>query len=431
MKNIFLPSDLIRRINSFSSVFKYDNDYVNEFFLRSTFGSKDYINDTLSLHYCYSNTQMKKILRIVFIFLALSLLPIIILASILISIYFLITQRYELGITNSKFSKIAIIRYGPTFSKLNFLKRDGVIFYTDSIKYQHPEIKFSIYSQPLSVRLTGVLHITFYAIRDYLYLIDMLFRMFDNQKSFNYFMYIFPRIPAKVSYEYYLLNIICRLSPTTLYTGSKEDRYAMVDSRLTFANNTKLICIPHGMEYSIKMPMGLPGDVFYCYSEVSEKYFKKIYTYCEDKFVYDSKILSSMLSCGIKPSKTKRVVFFPQLREFNTNIYIMTELNKLDLNYFIKLHPNDSIDKYENLFNDLKIINSYGDAISNNVCLSCASTVLLEAIYNNSDSIALLVNDSNITKFDSYYPALHDASILRAYSFHDLSTILKNIMDPI
>ena len=68
----------------------------------------------------------------------------------------------------------------------------------------------------------------------------------------------------------------------------------------------------------------------------------------------------------------------------------------------------------------IKFIEDFNKAIQSNICISRKSTILLEAVYNQSKSIALLVDPQDKFEFENIFPALLDTRIYKCFSFEKL-----------
>lgn len=224
-------------------------------------------------------------------------------------------------------------------------------------------------------------------------------------------------------YFYLLKNIIARNKPVVLNTGNNLDRYAFVEEYLAKENNMKLICIPHGLEYGFKFPKCFTGDTFYGTSENAVQYLNKMYD--TDKFVFNKSVIKSIFSKGDELSQNvsdRKVVYFSEPREPWVNHQIISELipllTKNNLNLTLKLHPKDKKSDY--LKYNIEILDSIEDAIVNSICVARKSTILLEALYNNSLASAILLNSKDEALFYSF-PSLQNAKINVANSVEGLN----------
>jgi hypothetical protein len=220
-------------------------------------------------------------------------------------------------------------------------------------------------------------------------------------------------------------KLLKKAKPGVLYTGNKEDRFALIEKRLCNGNSIKTVCMPHGLEYAFKMPAGLVGNVFYCNSQYAKDYLEKLYRDHKTGFIFDRNVVSQMLSKNVKIKKEKRIVFFPESRDTEKNLAIIRFLKNMNIDFNVKLHVKDRLENYRPFIDETTLINDFDDAISNSICLARKSTVLLEAIYNHSIPIAVLVDDKDRAYFEFMLPALNDESIRKIYSFDELNNLLK------
>jgi len=423
-ENFLYNADLLAEINSKSDEIVESNDYVNEFFLyyiipfiEKSSQVKNQDKDKLVRRNNYGD-YLKSIFRAVYSFF------IIIFYVISLPLYILFRFRY-LDNNSIVARSLAVIRSPAACSKMEFLKKEGVIFYTDSLVYQTTEIRLNLYSQSLFTRLMGVGVIPWMGLKDFFALFVMASRHLGFVSAVNVIFYYRKRLSHKVSFEYYLDKLLKNAKPDVFYTGNKEDRFALIEKRLCNEYRLKMICIPHGLEYAFKMPAGLVGNVFYCNSQYAKDYLEKLYRNGKVRFVFDRSIVSEMLSRQVKIQKEKRIVFFPESREPEKNIAIIQFLRTQNINFYVKLHIKDSLDHYRPFIDESMLINSFNDAISNSICLARKSTVLLEALYNHSIPIAVLVDDKDRAYFKFMFPALNDESIRKVYSFEELKFSLK------
>ena len=98
----------------------------------------------------------------------------------------------------------------------------------------------------------------------------------------------------------------------------------------------------------------------------------------------------------------------------------------LNQTLYIKLHPLEKKSEYKDLIN-IKFIENFDEAIQSNICISRKSTILIEALYNNSKPIALLVDEQDKFDFTNSFPSLSDPSINKCFSFDPLINLIKKI----
>ena len=147
----------------------------------------------------------------------------------------------------------------------------------------------------------------------------------------------------------------------------------------------------------------------------------------ESKFVFDKNIIVRMLSRNIEAQYQKRIVFFPESREPEKNHTIIDFLKNQGIDFLVKLHGKDSLDNYKPLIDETCLIGDFDQAISNSICLARKSTILLEAVYNHSIPIAVLVDKKDRSYFEFMFPSLKDDSILKVYSFNELKSLVEKL----
>jgi hypothetical protein len=222
-----------------------------------------------------------------------------------------------------------------------------------------------------------------------------------------------------------LAKVIKMSAPNNLYTGNNLDRFAIVEEKIAKKFNIKLFCVPHGLEYGFKFPKVFTGDVFYTTSRNTSEFLNKLYGV--NKFIFSEDIIKT---CFIRNySKSKRiVVFFTESREICVNFEILSSIapvfEKNNIPFYVKLHPKDNAANYQKL--DLKFITNFDEAISNNICIARKSTILLEGIYNNSISIAILTNPKDISFFTKF-PSLQTSEIYKSTSMAELINLTLRI----
>lgn len=210
------------------------------------------------------------------------------------------------------------------------------------------------------------------------------------------------------------------------YTANNLDRFSVIEERVAASYHIKTFNIPHGIEYGFKFPKGFSCDVFYAYSEYSAGYLNQLYN--TNKFVYDESVVERMLKLDAQgESHPQYVVFFTEPREVNVNLDIVSALKPLmdkhGWTLYLKLHPTDKKSNYDSL--GCPYITDYTASLTGNICISRKSTILLEAIYNNSIPIAIITNEKDASIFKTF-PSLNSDKIIKRYNVEDLfQTILE------
>jgi hypothetical protein len=209
------------------------------------------------------------------------------------------------------------------------------------------------------------------------------------------------------------------------YTGNNLDRFAVIEEELAAKYKLKLICIPHGLEYGFKFPKCYTGDIFYATSIYAAKYFNNLYL--TKKFIFDYEIIKTIFLKNIKSKEESKVVFFTEPREPWINFKIIKELlpflKENNIKLYLKLHPKDIRKDYE--IKGVEILDDFNLSISNNICFARKSTILLEALYNNSKPAAVLLNSKDKSMFFSF-PSLQNNKIEQCLSIEEVGNWILN-----
>ena len=108
---------------------------------------------------------------------------------------------------------------------------------------------------------------------------------------------------------------------------------------------------------------------------------KKLYP--ERNFIYDSKFQKFIYSFNINDNNKSKIIYFTEGRNHIKDEKIINQLIKSKIDFYVKLHPLDSLSNYS-LISSVKLIHDYISAISNNICIARNSSILVESTYNNS-----------------------------------------------
>ena len=219
------------------------------------------------------------------------------------------------------------------------------------------------------------------------------------------------------------MNIFNYHSGVKFYSGERESRYGALAMAVSKIYKNYSIAIPHGMSYSYKYPLGLFGQKYYCTTLQESKYLNEIYN--ETKFIFDKDLMNIIYQAGLIKNINKKIVFFTEPRRPYVNLFIIENLTKiLDQTLYIKLHPLEDVKFYKN-YKNIVFINDFDQAIQSNICISRKSTILVEALYNQSISIALLVDKQDEYDYNNSFPSLLDPEINQCHSFKDLVYNIK------
>lgn len=425
--NELYTPEFLDEVNIYSDCMVEKNDYVNEFFLYFVIPKLQLIRQSgmqpptgagdLSYYWVFFKSSLHSV-YLVFISLFF---------AVAIPVHVLFNYRPSKTVLGQSQS-LAVVRSPAAFSKMIFLKREGIVFFADSLVYNSAEIGANLYSQNLFTRLIGLIITPWMALKDLFYLFKMTCSHLGFLSFARVLVYYRKRIPHKVLFEFYLGILLKNSNPNVLYTGNKEDRYSLVEKKLCKKQNIQLVCIPHGLEYAYKMPSGLAGDVFYCNSEITRSYFDSLYHREKNSFLFDRTVVSNMFSRNLVVGGAKEIIFFPESREPEKNLVIIQYLKNHCIDFRVKLHVKDNLDNYKPVINETSLIDDFDQAISNNICIARKSTVLLEAIYNQSIPIAVLSDSKDKAYFDFMFPSLHDEKIERVYSLDDLNSLIRRLM---
>lgn len=266
---------------------------------------------------------------------------------------------------------------------------------------------------------------TLSALRDIKYFLKDSKAMLGNGCCLALFSSYIKRIAHKAVYESCLHEVV-RLSPQAVfYTGDKDDRFALLQTRVCHRAKKQLFCLPHGLEYGFRFPGGLAGTTFYCFTPEAANFLNKLYH--EDKFVYSGSTVDKMY--GVRgenqpEDKVERICFFTEPREPEVNYLIIDELSERGVKFFLKLHPLESASYYSNRFPEVKQIEDLYDAMRSSVCIARKSTILLEASRGGAKAIASLVNDKDRAYVVKIFPSLCSKSIFKAFTFDELQELL-------
>jgi hypothetical protein len=213
-------------------------------------------------------------------------------------------------------------------------------------------------------------------------------------------------------------------SGQTFYSGERESRYGALAMKLSAINGNFGVAIPHGMAYSYNYPLGLFGHKYYCCVQREMEFLQEVYG--ESKFIFDQRVIHRIYTSTRIFSIEKKVVFFTEPRRWKVNLQILSNLtNHLNQTIYVKLHPMDLASRYQHI-PGLVFLKDFEEAISGNICLSRKSTILIEALYNNSYAIATLVDSQDNFDYYNVFPALADTRILQLTNFKQiLDTINK------
>ncbi|MFZ3129529.1 MAG: hypothetical protein WA125_00110 [Desulfosporosinus sp.] len=240
------------------------------------------------------------------------------------------------------------------------------------------------------------------------------------------FAYYSKRVVHTLLYSYMIDGYFAMREGDTFYTGNNLDRFAIIEEQTAKRYNIKTVCIPHGLEYGFKLPHCFTCDKFYTTSWQAAKHLNALYD--SEKFIYDEDIARQMFEVSSTKKEDRSIVFFTEPIEVYVNRRIIDELlplmEKEQMQLSIKLHPKDKKSDYAQYEGRVTFVEDLNEAVSYNICFSRKSTTLLEAVYNNSVSGAILTNAKDISVFNTF-PSLQDEKIKVFYSVPDLFEWIK------
>lgn len=351
-------------------------------------------------------------------------LIVVVASSLIIPALTLLKSRGRAKISSPAFS---IIRSPASFDKMRFLNDSGAVaFYYDDL-FQKKSSSSSMYSfGGMGERFFSLFVVPVMAVRDYFLILSESKRLLGGWYTAYVLYYFSKRIAHTANFAYHLNLIFKSGRVDKYYTGNKEDRFAILEMRLCQKYSISSVCVPHGIEYAFKTPAGLAGDIFYCTTEYARKHLSELYA-TDGKFVYDEEVARNMFSRGRSVEPIDEIVFFPESRDVGVNISILDYLVGMDYKISVKLHPKDNLEHYNKYAGRVVFVSDFSSSISNKICLARKSTVLVEAIYNNSIAIAILADPRDRAYVERMLPALTDSQIKKVYSFDELSCVLAEV----
>lgn len=331
-----------------------------------------------------------------------------------------------IGCNNDQLEKISIVRSKAAYSKLASVAESfSITLVSEDIVYQNNKLKsifsFLSFGQCL-LALVRAIGPTF---KDFGRIVKELETVFGPKVAAKLIYHYSSRIALKCTFEQLLTALIKNKFFSEIVTGNKEDRFAMTEKRLCASHGIHLTCIPHGLEYSYQFPSGIAGDVFYCTSDKAKSVLSKLYP--TTRFIYDESLQRLMYrisgkSIG-KVGKERGIVFFTESRDIDVNRKIIDDLNFMGLKFSVRLHPKDSKNNYLDklvFFED-----NYNAAICNSICIGRKSTVLIEAICNDSISIAYLINAKDRYYVSEIFPSLSSNNIRKCVDKDSLAQVIS------
>ncbi|WP_156509973.1 hypothetical protein [Marinobacter sp. LQ44] len=265
----------------------------------------------------------------------------------------------------------------------------------------------------------------FHALRDIQNFLKDGRVMLGNSCTLALFPGYVKRIAHKAVYESCLDEVV-RLSPRAVfYTGDKDDRFALLQTRVCSREKKELVCLPHGLEYGFRFPGGLAGTTFYCFTPEAASFLNRLYD--EDKFLYVGSVVDAMYGVDSESKFSEpieRVCFFTEPRDPEVNYQTIKELTERGVTVFVKLHPLEAASDYKHRFPNVEQIEDLDEAMRSSVCIARKSTILLEASRRGVKAVASLVSDKDRVYVMRIFPSLCSENIFKAFTFDELQELL-------
>lgn len=320
--------------------------------------------------------------------------------------------------------EFSLIHSKTSYNKLHNVLNENILYYYDSYKLDLPDDKrhYSFYSilgrKDLIKNIFVLPFETIILFRKTFISSKKLLGFNGAILSMNFFA---KRIPHFILIKRAYLKLFKNSNSKIFYSGERESRYGLIAMKLRDKNKIKAVCIPHGIAYAYLFPLGVFGDLFYSTSENEAKFLSK--QYISYKYIFDRDVVSKMFSFN-KKNESKKVIFFTEPRKISVNIEIIKALIKSVKSLRIKLHPDDDNSNYSQ-FKDIEFVDDFIDSISGNICLARKSTILIEALYNNSTPVAILFDKDDKFDFENMFPSLRSNGIIKVYNNLQLEKVIK------
>lgn len=342
------------------------------------------------------------------------------------TIIFKAFQSIKLKSNKSKLSaEFALIHSKASFNNIEKLKLK-LHYYYDDINFQAPPNNEAIsfyntisFFEYLKLILKGFIY-TNQLFKKLRITSKFMIGSYGSTQALNFFSF---RIGHFILIREAYKNIFKKNSGVKFYSGERESSYGILANNLSVEYSNFAIAIPHGMSYSYKYPLGLFGQKYYSTTKQESTYLNKMYN--ETKFIYDEKINKTIYQTDIINRNDEKVVFFTEPRRQFINFIIIKRLTEmLNQTLYLKLHPLEKKSEYKGLIN-IMFIENFDEAIQANICISRKSTILIEALYNNSTPIALLIDEQDKFDYSNSFPSLWDSSINKCYSYDTLIDLIN------
>ena len=333
----------------------------------------------------------------------------------------LIINIFKIKVIND-FDEIGLARVARTEVKVRRFNENLQIITDDIVNRDFSIYQIGSRKQRLFFLLFRYIHL---CVDDYKDVYKLITKQELNHYSKAILNNLVKRIPHTVVYKYSIDKVVKKNKALVIYTGQMYDRFAIIEHQISTYYGKELVCIPHGVESTLEMPVGYIGNKFYCTSDHMCEKLKLLYQ--SNKFIYSSEVIERLFkSKSEKTNTNKNIVFFTQPVNRNKIIDTINIIEKhfkpKGVEIYIKLHPADNIMHYKSC--DIKVIEDFDDAIVNNICISSTSTVLLESLYNESNAISIINLFENNKALYGDYEFLNDPRIYKPNSINKLIKII-------
>lgn len=344
------------------------------------------------------------------------------LLSVTLPFYLVSRKRKNEFVVHRENKKVFLIRSKAAYEKckFNISAKDSLVVVDNHGNLDVPGVSVYCFINWKNIPLIS-LRSLFHGLRDVSGFLHDGTAMIGRTCALTFLSRYIISISQKAVYES-CLNEIVKLYPNSdFYTGDKDDRFALLQTRIIKTEKKRLICLPHGLEYGFHFPGGLCGTIFYCLTPESAEFLNILYK--EKKFVYSESVVDGMF--GVRSntevnSKVNRICFFTEPRDSEVNDEIIAELIRRGVKFSLKLHPLESSSEYRKKFPEIEQIDSLGEAMTSTTCIARKSTALLEASKRGSKAIAVLVNEKDRIYVTKVFPSLCSESIRWVFSFKEL-----------
>lgn len=288
---------------------------------------------------------------------------------------------------------------------------------------------FSDYSFSSRVKLLSK-NLSFNKIYERFSQIKSLFYEENKASNFDvvFFEFFCSRVIFEIINEAFLDDAISKNKTLqSVVSGSTNERYAVVQERICKKYNLQTICIPHGVSPAFRMPHGLFGQKYFCLSKSEKNILDSLYPDELIDFVFDINFINKCLRVNVSGCFfNKKIVFFTSSRNFSADQNVIDLIASCGKEFYIKLHPNDSLQNYL-IPSSCAIIQDFNEAISNSIVISITSAVLLDALYNDSLSVSCQLDKYSVFEAKYFYAGTLDEEVIKFFNEEKFLNFLKGL----